>query len=346
MQGSRPGRLLQALRRAKPDNFVLLLGLMVLLGRFLPGPGIAEGPFSLASIASAGVSLIFFFYGLRISWEQMAQGLRKWKLHLLIQSVTFLLFPLIVLPGLYFFADGGHRYLWLGIFFLAALPSTVSSSIVMVSIAGGEIPAAIFNATLSGLLGIAFTPLWMSAVGAGAQGSVNGHSVFGQLALQVLLPLTAGMLLQSRLGALAQKHRNALRKFDQAIILTIVYSSFAESFSRKLFSGIGVSDLLLLGGGMLALFAVVYQLTRQACRLLRLGKKETITAVFCGSKKSLVHGTVLSKVLFPASAATGILLLPLMIYHALQLIVAGFLAQRMSRATNEPEGQPASIYRR
>ena len=323
-----PGR--SFLKRVKPDNFVLLLFGMVILARFVPGPGIAEGRFSLSNLASYGVTLIFFFYGLRLSPQKFAAGLSKWKLHLLIQSTTFLFFPLLALLGFHFFENQSNHFLWLGIFFLAALPSTVSSSIVMVSIAGGNLPGAIFNASVSSLLGVFLTPVWMRIFLDTASASFDISGIVGKLALQILLPLVLGLLLHGKLGAFAEKHKSRLRTFDQTVILVIVYTSFCESFAGHLFSGIGLTDLLLLSAGMLALFYLMYFLIRQACRFLKFDREDTIAAVFCGSKKSLVHGTVLSKVLFAGSPVTGLLLLPLMIYHALQIVTASILAQKMA----------------
>lgn len=317
------------LKKIKLDNFVLLLFVMVILARFFPEPGITEGNFSLSNLASYGVTLIFFFYGLRLSPQKFATGLSKWKLHLLIQASTFLLFPLLALLGIYFFKNEGNHYLWLGILFLAALPSTVSSSIVMVSIAGGNLPGAIFNASVSSLLGVFITPVWMSIFLETASASFDFSEIVFKLALQILLPLVLGLLLHQKLGGFAEKYKSRLRAFDQTVILVIVYTSFSESFASNLFSGISLLDLLLLSAGMLALFFVVFYLIKLLCRFLQFDREDSIAAVFCGSKKSMVHGTVLSKVLFAGSSVTGLLLLPLMIYHALQIIAASILAQKM-----------------
>jgi sodium/bile acid cotransporter 7 len=144
------------------------------------------------------------------------------------------------------------------------------------------------------------------------------------------LPVGLGLLLHKRLGSFAEKTKGRLKYFDQFIILLIIYTAFCESFSQNLFAGLGWNKLPALIGAMLILFALAYAVIFMAGKALGFNRPDMITAIFCGSKKSLVHGTVMSKVLFPASAAVGLILLPLMIYHAMQLIIASVIAQRLS----------------
>ena len=319
---------LRILQRFGLDGFVLALLGMILLAYLWPEGGIAHGTFSLATIANYGVSLIFFFYGLRLSKQKLQQGLGNWKLHILVQASTFILFPLLVFPLKMLVPDEQWHVLWIGTFFLASLPSTVSSSVVMVSLAEGNIPAAIFNASISSIIGVFITPLWMGLVLSGSSQSIELGSIMGKLVLQVLLPVIVGILLNPRWGHHAEKYKKQLKYFDQTIILIIVYTAFCESFEQKMFDNLTLPELLLLGIAMLILFFVAYGLTSLACSLLRFSREDRITVVFCGSKKSLVHGTVMSRVLFTSNTATGLLLLPLMIYHALQLIVVSMLARR------------------
>ncbi len=313
------------------DGFLIGIICMVLLGYFFPGPGVAQTPVSLEEIAGYGVSIIFLFYGIKISPKQMKAGLVNWKMHLLIQATTFLFFPLLVIAVKPLFVSDQASLIWLGTFFLAALPSTVSSSVVMVSIAKGNIPAAIFNATISSLLGIVFTPLWTGLFIASDVGGFDVSSVVIKSALQVLLPAIIGMLLHKRFGALAQKNSKRLKLFDQSIILLIIYTSFSHSFAENLFDGFAISTLLLLMLGMLLLFLAVLGITYGVCKLLGFAIEDSITVMLCGSKKSLVHGTVMSKILFPNSTIMGIIIMPLMLYHALQLIASSIIAQRLAK---------------
>lgn len=324
-------KLLKVLSKVGFDGFLLMIGAMILLAYFLPQPGMIKEPVSLEDIASVGVSFIFLFYGLRLSVEKLKTGLANWKMHLVVQLTTFLLFPLIVLAFRPLFVNAGFELLWLGVFFLAALPSTVSSSVVMVSIAKGNIPAAIFNASISSLIGVVVTPLWVGLFIASATGSFDITAIIIKLIFQVLLPVIVGISLNSRFGAMAEKYKKQLKYFDQAIILTIIYTSFCKSFSEHLFDSFSALELAGLATGMMVLFFVVFLCVGLISRLLGFSDEDRITVLFCGSKKSLVHGTVMSKVLFQHSTITGILLLPLMLYHALQLIAASIIAQRMAR---------------
>lgn len=321
----------ELLVRAGFDWFLLALIGMIVLAWLWPEGGMDREAFSLGDVATYGVSLIFFFYGLRLSPEKLRAGLGSWRLHLVVQAATFLLFPLLIMPLHSFFEGTSGELLWLGVFYLAALPSTVSSSVVMVSIAGGNIPAAIFNASISSLVGVFLTPLWMGLYLSAGSGDFDMGQIMGKLVLQVLLPVALGIGLHRYWGDFAERNRKRLRIFDQIIILIIVYTSFSESFARNMFSGYNISDLVLLGIAMLGLFFLVYGIIHLASRFLGFGPADRITAIFCGSKKSLVHGTVMSKVLFPDANMVGIILLPIMIYHALQLLASSVIAQSIAR---------------
>jgi sodium/bile acid cotransporter 7 len=328
-------KLLAIFGKAGFDGFLIMIGTMILLAYFLPQPGMVKEPFSLEQIAGAGVSLIFLFYGLRLSMEKLKAGLVNWKMHIIVQLTTFLFFPLIVLASRPLFVGTDFEVLWLGIFFLAALPSTVSSSVVMVSIAKGNIPAAIFNASISSLIGVVVTPLWVGLFIASATGNFDVTDIVLKLVLQVLLPVVIGISLNARFGAIAEKYKKQLKYFDQAIILTIIYTSFCKSFSENLFADFTALELAGLAAGMIGLFFAVFFSVGLLSRLFGFSDEDRITVLFCGSKKSLVHGTVMSKVLFQHSTITGIILLPLMLYHALQLIAASIIAQGMARRNEE-----------
>lgn len=324
-------RLSQGAARVGLDGFVLALLATLGLAYWWPTPGIDRGSWSLSSLAGYGVSFIFFFYGLRLSPEKLRAGLRNWQLHTVIQLATFVLFPLAILLARAVFHQPGNNGFWLGIFYLATLPSTVSSSVVMVSIAKGNLPAAIFNASISSLIGVFLTPVWMGwFLQAGSIPFAFGE-VIAKLSLQVLVPVVAGISLHRYWGSFAEQHRQGLRYFDQFIILLIVYTSFCESFAGHLFESFRAADLVELGAYMIGLFLGVYGFISAISHWLGFSREDRITAVFCGSKKSLVHGTVMSKVLFAGSSTVGVILLPLMLYHALQLMAASILAQSLAR---------------
>ncbi|MEO6685680.1 MAG: bile acid:sodium symporter family protein, partial [Dyadobacter sp.] len=223
--------------KAGLDGFLLALLSMIGLAYIYPYPGMKSSPVPLGEIATYGVSVIFFFYGLRLSPEKLKAGLTNWRLHTMIHFSTFILFPLLALAVRPLFKGSENELLWLSIFFLTTLPSTVSSSVVMVSIANGNIPAAIFNASISSLMGVFITPLWMGLVLDNASGEYDLLGVVGKLSLQVILPVGLGILMNKSWGAFAEKYKSKIRYFDQFTILLIVYTSFCESFGEHLFSG-------------------------------------------------------------------------------------------------------------
>jgi sodium/bile acid cotransporter 7 len=328
-------RLIDTLSKVGLGPFFFLMIGVIFLAWVYPPVGIEESPLHLPSIAGYGVSVIFFFYGAKLSPESLLSGLSKWRLHLTVQLSTFVLFPLIIVVFRMIFKEYFSTNIGLGIFYLAALPSTVSSSIVMVSIARGNIAAAIFNASISSILGIFITPLLMSTVlGKTEAGFDIGHTIL-LLCLQVLLPVIVGLFLHSKLGEWVSRYKKTLGYFDQSIILLIVYTSFCESFSGNMFSNFAISQIFILGAMMLSLFLVVFALMYQLSVWMHFKREDRITVIFCGSKKSLVQGAVMGKVLFPDQAMLGVVLLPLMLYHALQLMAGSTIAKVMGRWGDE-----------
>ncbi|MCF8716223.1 bile acid:sodium symporter [Joostella atrarenae] len=317
--------------KIKIDKFVLSIIGIIIIAYFFPEWGAKESKIPIDTISAIGISLIFFFYGLKLSPTKLKAGLKNWKLHLLVQVSTFLIFPLIVLMFQPLIKNEEQETIWLAFFFLAALPSTVSSSVVMVSMAKGNIPAAIFNASISGIIGIIITPLWMGLFVQGQQAEFDFTEIYSKLIIQIVLPVILGLLLQRFLGDFAQKHNAKLTFFDKSIILLIIYKSFAESFNGDTFKTISIKDLSFLLLGVLALFMFMFMITNFISKKLSFSREDQITATFCGTKKSLVHGTVFSKIIFGNMAVLGIILLPLMLYHAVQLLLISTMASRMEQ---------------
>ncbi len=315
----------------KLDGFLVSILIVVVLAYFFPGLAAEESSFPIDAISTAGITLIFFFYGLKLSPEKIRSGLSNWKLHLLVQSSTFVLFPLIILLFKPLVQTEYGETIWLAFLFLAALPSTVSSSVVMVSIARGNLPAAIFNASISGLVGIAITPLWMGFFLQETTGEFDLSSVYLKLISEILIPILIGLALQRYWGKFTTRYMKQLTLFDKSVILLIIYKSFAESFEDNLFSAVRPIDLLYITLVSVLLFYAVYFLIGFLSDWLRFNREDRITAQYCGTKKSLVHGTVFSKILFQNSAPLGIILLPLMIFHALQIFIISVMASKLSK---------------
>jgi sodium/bile acid cotransporter 7 len=310
--------------------FFGLLAVVVLAFQF-PKWGSANSILPLSEIAGYGVSIIFFFYGLKLSPEKFKAGLLNWRLHLLIQSSTFILFPLVIILVHFFFGNIGNQLVWLGFLYVAALPSTVSSSVVMVSIAGGNMSAAIFNASISSILGVFITPIWMALFMDEMHTNIDTTQVIIKLCFQVVAPVVFGLVLHRWLGFLTDRYKNVLRLFDQAIILLIVFTSFCESVAGNMFVGFSITEILLIAVAMLFLFLSMFGLMCILSVLFKLNREDRIAVLFCGSKKSLVQGAVMGKALFPDPLMLGVVLLPLMLYHALQLIVSGMIAEWMAK---------------
>lgn len=319
------------LKKLKVDLFVFAIAISILLAYFFPQLGATGSKIPLNLISSLGVSLIFFFYGLSINYEALKSGLKNWKLHLTVQSSTFLLFPVLILPFYPLFTGTENELLWLAFLFIAALPSTVSSSVVMVSMAKGNISAAIFNASISGILGIILTPLWMMPFILKTDVAFDFSTIYLKLFSEILLPLILGLFLKRFLGVWAQRHKKQLSFFDKFVILLIIYKSFSQSFYDEIFSSVSLLEIIAIIGLVILLFFSVYALTGWIGKLLNFNRADSITNQFCGTKKSLVHGTVFSKALFGQTSVIGIILLPLMLYHAIQILIISVIAAKKGK---------------
>lgn len=308
----------------KFNGFIATLFVAIIFAYFFP-QGIEVLP--LTAITDIGIGLIFFFYGLKLSPAEFKMGFLNYKVHIVVQLTTFLVFPLLALLLLPFFEGGTGSDLWIALFFLGTLPSTVSSSIVMVSLAKGNLPTAIFNASLSGLIGIVATPVWLSFF-MRRSGEFEFGSIILKLFLQIILPLIIGLILQRFWGHFARKYSKQLGLFDKTTIILIVYSSFSASFLSRLFDNVNLFDLGKLFSMVVLLFFVVYYGLGAVSTKIGFKTPDKITTQFCGTKKSLVHGSVMVKVIFGNSANTGLLLLPIMLYHSLQLLLVAYYAEK------------------
>ena len=315
----------------KPDWFLIGMVLATVLAWAFPEPGASGGWMQPELVTKASVALIFFLHGLMLAFAALRAGALNWRLHLLVQSCTFLLFPLIGLALNAVFSGRIAFELALGLFFLCALPSTVSSSVAMTATARGNVAGAVFNATLSSLIGIVLTPLWMAWVMQTTGETQPIGPVMVDLLQWLVLPLATGHALRPWLGKWAQRHKARVGRIDRLAILLLVYTSFCDSFKQRVWTGNGAGQLLVIALVCAALFAVVMLLTAAASRGLGFNREDRIAAMFCGSKKTLASGVPMAKLIFGAHPGLGLILLPIMIYHPLQLIVCGVLAQRWGK---------------
>ncbi len=312
----------------KPDWFLIGMVLATGLAWALPGPGAAGGWLHPELLTKAGVALLFFLHGLALSFAALRAGVLNWRLHSVVQLCTYLLFPLLGVGLTALLAGRVAPELSLGVFFLCALPSTVSSSVAMTATARGNVAGAVFNATLSSLIGVVLTPLWV----AWAMKSTGQSHPIGPVILDLLrwlvLPLAVGQLLRPWLGAWVLRHKSRIGVVDRLTILLLVYTSFCDSFKQGVWSGHGGGQIVLVAVVCAGVFALVMVITSSVSRALGFSREDRIAAIFCGSKKTLAAGVPMAKLIFGAHPGLGLILLPIMIYHPLQLIVCGLLAQR------------------
>lgn len=320
--------MFKLLARIGIDGFLLGLVSMVALAWVLPDFGKSGGHLRMDAITVYGVALVFLLYGLTLPPERMKAGLVNWRLHLLVQTSTFLLFPALAWGAA--LALGGRIApdLMLGFFFLAALPSTISSSVAMTSIARGNVAGAIFNATLSSLLGVVLTPLWVNWYLSTSGASLDLGKVLLKIVLLVLLPIVLGQVLRPWLRGWIERNMKWLKSLDRLIILLIVFNSFSDSVAEGVWEGQGSGFVAQALGGALVLFAFVFLLLRLVCRALGFNREDAIAGVFCGTKKSLATGVPMAKIMFGASPVLGLIIAPTILYHLIQLIAAGIIARR------------------
>ncbi len=317
------------IKKYLPDWFIACLFIMIVAAWIKPGIGMTKSTFNLSFIIDIGVTLIFLFYGLKLDPAKLKADIRNWKMHLSVQITTFVVFPMLILPFYPFLKNTGIEVFWMGMFFLAALPSTVSSSVVMVSIAGGNIPGAIFNASISGIIGIIMTPFWMGLFLSTQSIDPDFSHILIQLVTQIILPVVAGLILHKFLARWTDRHIYKFAAFDKIIILLIVYESFSKSFKAGIFTSVSWTTLAGLSAAVVILFFTVMKFTALLAKILRFSREDKITLQFAGTKKSLVHGSVFASVLFGNAAAAGIWLLPIMIYHSFQLFYISIVAQKI-----------------
>lgn len=311
--------------RFLPDNFTLMLVSTVLIASVLPAQGVVAHGFDL--LTTFAIGLLFFLHGAKLSREAAIEGAMHWRLHLTVLAFSFVLFPLLGLIFKPIFLPLVTPDLYLGILFLCTLPSTVQSSIAFTSVARGNVPAAVCSASASNLIGIFLTPVLVGLIVV-AHGQAQGS--FGSImniVYQLLLPFIAGQIARRWIGGWVDKHKALLKFVDQGSILLVVYTAFSEAVVQGLWSQLPAISLLGLLAVLVVLLFVMLAIATFLSRRLGFNKEDEITIVFCGSKKSLASGIPMANVLF-ASHTVGMVVLPLMLFHQIQLMVCAVLARR------------------
>lgn len=317
-------------RLKKPDPLIVLIILAVIIAIIAP----ARGNFAdiFGQLTNVAIALLFFLYGARLSTQEALNGLKHWRLHLTILAFTFVVYPLIGIALRPLTAVISHD-MYLGILFLTLVPSTVQSSVAFTSIAKGNVAGAIVSASASNLVGVIVTPLLVMLL-MGTGGGVHiDTSVFGEIALLLLAPFVLGQLTRRWVGKIAQS--KATKVVDRGSIAMVVYSAFSKGVVDGIWSSISLWDLAFLVVFAAAFVAFMLWLTRKASQKMGFNRADTIAIEFCGSKKSLATGLPMASVIFASGGASlGLLILPLMIYHQVQLMMCSWLAARYAQRSS------------
>ncbi|WJR65578.1 bile acid:sodium symporter family protein [Neorhizobium sp. CSC1952] len=329
--------------RFLPDRFTVLLICTVILASLLPIHGDWAEWFGIATDIAIG--LLFFLHGARLSREVVIAGILHWRLHLTILLVTFAVFPILGLAIGFIPEEILPSPLYAGILFLCVLPSTVQSSIAFTSMAGGNVPAAVCAASGSNILGMFLTPLL-----AGLLLSTTGDGGFSwdaleSILLQLLAPFVVGQILQPWIGDWIRSKKKLLAPVDRGSILMVVYLAFSEAVMEGLWHTFSATDIAVVIVLDMALLAVVLCLTVFGSRALGFSKEDEITITFCGSKKSLASGVPMANAIFAnQSSSIGAIVLPLMLFHQIQLMACAVIAQKYANRLKEKEAaaEPAA----
>lgn len=324
--------------RLRIDPYIVALIGAVAVASALPARG--AGARVMDGLADGAVALLFFLYGGRLARSVIVSGMTHWRLQLVVFLATFALFPIFGLGLRAVLSPWLSAPLLAGVVFLSILPSTVQSSIAFTSIARGNVPAAICSATVSNLVGVVLTPLLAGALLEQGQGASGSLGPIANIVLFLLVPFVVGHALRPLIGGWLTKNQRWLGYVDRGSILLIVYAAFSEGVVSGIWRQLPPVSLLVLGLVSSALLAAVLFITTWLSRRLGFSTEDEIVVVFCGSKKSLASGLPMAKLLF-AGPTVGLVVLPLMVFHQLQLMVCAWLARRY--ASREEARVPAPL---
>lgn len=306
------------------DVFTTGILACVVLGLLLPCRGAGAEAFKI--LTNAAIVLLFFLYGAKLSRKAVLEGLLHWRLQVAVLCFTFVFFPLFIPLTRPLLEPLVGAPLFMGLVYVACLPSTVQSSIAFTSVAGGNVPAAVCAASASSLLGVFLTPFLVSLLfSTGGNGAAVGADSVLSICSQVLLPFVMGQLSQPWTRAWVHAHKKLIGYNDKGTIWLVVYTAFSDATAGGFWARLQGSQL---GGLILACFlllCVVHATTYLCSRLLGFNKADRITIVFCGSKKSLAVGAPMLLALF--GTVDNNLLLPLMVFHQVQLMTCAHLAK-------------------
>ena len=324
------------LARFFPDRFILWLIGALVAATFLPVRGVAAA--AVDGLTLAAIFALFFLHGVRLPREALMSGITDWRLHLAILASTFLVFPLAGLGLAAAFPGALAPEIWTGILFLCALPSTVQSSIAYTSMAGGNVAGAVAAAAFSNLIGVFLTPLLVSLL-LEAQGAAISLAGIGKIVALLFLPFLLGHALRPLLLPFVKDRPRLTTIVDKGTILLAVYGAFSAAVVEGIWHRVPPAELGLLTAFCALILAVVLAVTWAIGRFGGFPPASRAAILFCGSVKSLASGVPMARILFPGAAA-GMVILPVMLFHTMQLIVCAWIAARMA-AQNVPRTRSA-----
>ncbi|MGL5249147.1 MAG: bile acid:sodium symporter family protein [Brooklawnia sp.] len=300
--------------------------LAAIIATLLPARGAAVPVVDWASRIM--IAVLFFLYGVRLRPDETLAGLRHWRLHGVILSFTFLVFPILGLAMRPLVPELISEDIYRGLLWICLLPSTVQSSINFTSIARGNVAAAIVSASMSNMLGVFITPLLAIALMSTTGLFLDASSIL-DIAAQILLPFVLGQLSRHWTVDFLSRHPR-LKLVDQVSIVLVVYKAFGQGVRDGLWQRTGWADILIILIATAVILALMLWLTWWVAAKLHFNRRDQIAIQFCGTKKSLATGVPMASVLFPA-AQVGIIVLPLMIFHQAQLMTCSALASRYAK---------------
>ncbi len=317
------------LRRFIPDTFILILLMTIVVASLFPATG--QGLAVAGGVSNAAIFSLFFFHGLRLSQDAVWAGLKHWRLQLAVLAFGFAAMPLAGLTLSQIMPGALSPGVWMGVFFLCALPSTVQAAIASSSMAGGNVAAAVIASAFSNLSGVLLTPLIFSALAHVGGGDV-GLGTITKIATLLLLPFALGQIARLWLTAWAQRQRIWIGRMDRLTIVLTIYVTFSAAVNEGLWGRLSVMDLGALLGIVILLLGFAFGGAWRLGVALGLAREDRITLLFSGAHKSLATGAPMARILFP-SAEAGLIIIPLMLYHQLQLFLSAWIATRLNRPT-------------
>ncbi len=306
---------------------VRLLALAIALALVVPVAGSAREVAQF--IANAAVFLLFFLNGVRLPRHEVAAGLSN---HRLLWPLVAWCFGGMALAGWALWQAGQGwmpPLIALGFLYLGCLPSTVQSATAYSSLGGGNVASSVVAAALLNLLGVFVTAPLFSLLGGGQGAAFHGDGLL-KVVMILLVPFMLGQVMQGRLSGWVRDNRQLTTWFDRASIAIAVYVAFSGAVEQRFWTRVEPAGWIWLGGGV-TLFLVIGHLGAWLLGgAMRLDRANRVSMLYAGAQKSIAMGAPLASVLF-APAVAGVVLLPILLYHLAQLVLAAPLAARLNR---------------